>query len=71
MLDGQTDTAHVQWFEHSSKTFLQEIADPKELFLTNICDNIPVSLFSGRVNATHLQTDTYPQPQTQPRYYYK
>lgn len=35
---------HVQWFEHASKTVLQEISDPQELFLTELCDSVEISL---------------------------
>ncbi|KAH6916709.1 S-adenosyl-L-methionine-dependent methyltransferase [Coprinopsis sp. MPI-PUGE-AT-0042] len=30
---------HVQWFEHASATLLQELADPQELFLTDMHDD--------------------------------
>lgn len=32
---------HVQWFEHSSATLLQELSDPQELFLTDTHDDRP------------------------------
>lgn len=35
---------HVQWFEHATKTILQEISDPQQLFLTELCDDIEISL---------------------------
>jgi DNA (cytosine-5)-methyltransferase 1 len=34
---------HAQWFMHSSKTILQETADPKELFLINECADVMLS----------------------------
>jgi DNA (cytosine-5)-methyltransferase 1 len=34
---------HAQWFTHSSKTILQETADPKELFLINECADVMLS----------------------------
>ncbi|KAH8099851.1 hypothetical protein BXZ70DRAFT_1008828 [Cristinia sonorae] len=33
-INQQTKQMHVQWFEHASKTILQEICNPRELFLT-------------------------------------
>ncbi|KAI0095061.1 S-adenosyl-L-methionine-dependent methyltransferase [Irpex rosettiformis] len=39
-IDRKQKTAHVQWFEHASKTLLQEIHDPNELFLTETCGTI-------------------------------
>ncbi|THG98216.1 hypothetical protein EW026_g3934 [Hermanssonia centrifuga] len=44
-------TAHIQWFEHASKTLLQEIHDPQELFMTEICDTLELRLIVGKVNA--------------------
>jgi DNA (cytosine-5)-methyltransferase 1 len=32
--------AHVQWFNHGSKTFLGELANPQELFLADHCDTV-------------------------------
>ncbi|KZT09519.1 S-adenosyl-L-methionine-dependent methyltransferase [Laetiporus sulphureus 93-53] len=34
---------HVQWFDHSSQSCLEEIGDPQELFLTDTCGTIDVS----------------------------
>ncbi|CAL1693859.1 unnamed protein product [Somion occarium] len=39
---------HVQYFEHSSKTLLQEISDPQELFLTNTCANLEIPNILGK-----------------------
>lgn len=36
------NTAHVRWFQHGCQTFLQELAHPQELFLTPLCDDIPL-----------------------------
>ncbi|GBE88031.1 hypothetical protein SCP_1202590 [Sparassis crispa] len=41
---------HVQWFEHSSQTFLQEISDPQELFAFNSCSDIDIDLVVGKVD---------------------
>ena len=39
-MDQQKKLFHVQWFEHSSKTILEGISDPRELFLCNLCGEI-------------------------------
>jgi len=33
----QADQVHLQWFEHGSQKVLGELAQPQELFLTNLC----------------------------------
>ncbi|EGO05372.1 hypothetical protein SERLA73DRAFT_68986 [Serpula lacrymans var. lacrymans S7.3] len=57
-LDGEHETMHVLWFEHSTKTVLQEISDPQELFLTDICNSLAFSLIVGKV------TVHFPDPLT-------
>ena len=39
-MNQRAGSLHVQWFEHSSRTFLKEISDPQELFLCNLCGDI-------------------------------
>ena len=39
-INQQLEELHVQWFEHSSKTILQELANPQELFLCHLCGDI-------------------------------
>lgn len=41
--------AHVHWFEHSSKTYLEELSDTRELFLTRVCDDVPFADVLGKV----------------------
>lgn len=55
---------HVQWFEHSSKTLLQEMAHPLELFALYECDDIAVGAVLGLVDvvnpdSTDLNPDGY------------
>ncbi|KAH9942756.1 S-adenosyl-L-methionine-dependent methyltransferase [Amylocystis lapponica] len=40
---------HVQWFEHSSRTILEEISNPRELFLCPTCDDIDIQLVVAKV----------------------
>lgn len=49
---------HGQWLTHSSKTLLQELAHPNELFLLNICDDCPVRSILRRANVTQLPLGT-------------
>ncbi|KAH9901025.1 S-adenosyl-L-methionine-dependent methyltransferase [Cubamyces lactineus] len=43
---------HVQWYEHGSKTFLQEICDPHELYLWPTCSLICVKNVLGKARVT-------------------
>ncbi|KAI9070389.1 S-adenosyl-L-methionine-dependent methyltransferase [Trametes sanguinea] len=48
---------HVQWYEHGSRTFLEEICEPQELFLWPMCDHICVKNVLGKATV-------YPRPPT-------
>jgi DNA (cytosine-5)-methyltransferase 1 len=47
-IDGDYETAHVQWFWHSSTTAMQEIFNPQELFLSLLCDTIDLRCVVGK-----------------------
>jgi DNA (cytosine-5)-methyltransferase 1 len=47
-IDGEDRTMHVQWYEHSSKTAMGEICDPREVFLTEICDVLDLQCIVGK-----------------------
>ena len=32
------DELHLEWFDHMPNAFLDDIADPRELFLTLLCE---------------------------------
>ncbi|OBZ68208.1 DNA (cytosine-5)-methyltransferase 1B [Grifola frondosa] len=53
-IDQQRKKLHVQWFEHSSQTFLQEIGNPQELFLFKTCDHVDIKLVVGKVKVHRL-----------------
>ncbi|KAF7303103.1 Mitogen-activated protein kinase [Mycena kentingensis (nom. inval.)] len=40
---------HLEWLEHGSEILLGEMADPKELFFTNLCDGWPIQNIVGKV----------------------
>ncbi|OCH84951.1 S-adenosyl-L-methionine-dependent methyltransferase, partial [Obba rivulosa] len=48
---------HVQWYEHSSKTMLQELGNPRELFLWNGCDDVDIRLVLGNIPVHHNCAD--------------
>ncbi|TFY73656.1 hypothetical protein EWM64_g10356, partial [Hericium alpestre] len=66
------DNVHVQWFEHSSKTMLEDVSDARELFLTKICNNVGLKSIAGKVKAIQLPPN---QPVLEPGlrtvFYYK
>src|SRR6266702_331350 len=45
-INGQDERVHLQWFDYAPNTFLDDIADPRELFLTPLCDTLPLADFS-------------------------
>jgi DNA (cytosine-5)-methyltransferase 1 len=60
----------VQWLSHGSTTHLQEICDPQELFLTDLCDSIDLRTIAGK--ATVHRCATLPTPVIDHTdYYYK
>ncbi|KAI0652489.1 S-adenosyl-L-methionine-dependent methyltransferase [Trametes meyenii] len=48
-INQQRKECHVRWFEHSSKTFLEELGARQELFLWPTCDTIPVTTIVEKV----------------------
>lgn len=66
------EQAHVQWFEHSSKTVMGEISDPQELFLNNLCDNIDLDTIVGKATVQKLNfTSNLPLDLPHDHFYYK
>jgi DNA (cytosine-5)-methyltransferase 1 len=61
-IDGQYERAHVQWFEHSSKTAMGEISDPQELFLTDICDGLDLHCILSKVKVHMYDFASASQP---------
>jgi len=41
-INGEDECIHVQWFDHASNTFLDDIADLRKLFFTPLCDTLPL-----------------------------
>ncbi|KAH9973348.1 S-adenosyl-L-methionine-dependent methyltransferase [Lactifluus volemus] len=53
-INGEDERVHVQWFDHASNTFLDDIADLRELFLTPLCDTLPLINLCGTVPVTDM-----------------
>jgi DNA (cytosine-5)-methyltransferase 1 len=73
-INHEHDTAHVVFFEHASKTIMGELHDPNMLFLTSRCDEIPLKMFTGKVNVSyqpHISTSTPPDGMGDYDYYYR
>ncbi|KAI0718349.1 S-adenosyl-L-methionine-dependent methyltransferase [Cerioporus squamosus] len=54
-IDQRLKKLHVQWFEHSSKTYLGKISDPHEVFLCPLCGTIDMTVVPvlGKVTVYH------------------
>jgi hypothetical protein len=48
-INGEDGRVHLQWFDHAPNTFLDDIADSRELFLTLLCDTLPLTALCGTV----------------------
>lgn len=70
-INGDTQTAHVQWLEHSSQTVMGEISDSKELFLNDLCDNIPLDTILGKVVVYDCTSNTTTPILSHGEFYYK
>ena len=53
-INAEDERVHVQWFDHASNTFLDDIADPRELFLTPLCDTLPLITLCGTVSVADM-----------------
>ncbi|TCD63769.1 hypothetical protein EIP91_004952 [Steccherinum ochraceum] len=52
-INQQNKTIHIRWFEHASKSILQEICNPRELFLSKTCSTIDVTLLCGKAEVRY------------------
>lgn len=53
-IDDEDEAVHVQWFDHSSKTILEQLGQPQELLLTTHCDTVPIKMIVGKVEAHYI-----------------
>ncbi|KIL00792.1 hypothetical protein PAXRUDRAFT_29521 [Paxillus rubicundulus Ve08.2h10] len=54
-VNGEHENVHVQWFQHSSRTFLERLGHPQELYLTEQCDTLPLNMIIGRVEVHYIK----------------
>lgn len=70
-INQQRRKLHLQWFDRAPHSILEELADPRELFLWNSCGDISANEVCGRVevlykqqpdktNGAHLESRTDP-----------
>lgn len=48
-ISDEFENVHVEWFEHSTKTAMEQLGHPQELFLTNTCSTVEFDLIVGKV----------------------
>ncbi|KAH8119729.1 S-adenosyl-L-methionine-dependent methyltransferase [Phellopilus nigrolimitatus] len=65
-----TEVAHVQWFEHGCKTILEELAHPQELYLTSLCDDIPLAAVLARCQCCKLTPGERPVTLVHEEFFY-
>ncbi|KIJ27818.1 hypothetical protein M422DRAFT_37561, partial [Sphaerobolus stellatus SS14] len=53
--NSRVPTAHVRWYDHGSKTILQEMAHPYALFALTECNDIDVGAIMGPCTVQHLK----------------
>lgn len=49
-ISDEFEHVHVEWFEHSTKTAMEQLGHPQELFLTNICSTVDFDLIIQKVS---------------------
>jgi DNA (cytosine-5)-methyltransferase 1 len=57
-INAEDERVHIQWFDHVSNTFLENIADPRELFLTPLCDTLPLISLCGTISVADMSGAT-------------
>lgn len=57
-INAEDERVHIQWFDHVSNTFLENIADPRELFLTPLCDTLPLIFLCGTISVADMSGAT-------------
>ncbi|KAG0703678.1 S-adenosyl-L-methionine-dependent methyltransferase, partial [Suillus ampliporus] len=48
-INEEYENVHIEWFEHSTKTAMEQLGHPQELFLTNICSTVDFDVIIGKV----------------------
>ncbi|KAG2155745.1 S-adenosyl-L-methionine-dependent methyltransferase [Suillus clintonianus] len=58
-ISDEYENVHVEWFEHSTKTAMEQLGHPQELFLTNICSTVEFTLIVGKVPVHPASSATF------------
>lgn len=53
-INEEYENVHIEWFEHSTKTAMEQLGHPQELFLTNLCSTVELDLIVGKVSAQYI-----------------
>lgn len=54
-INEEYNNVHIEWFEHSAKTAMEQFGHPQELFLTNMCSTLELDLIVGKVSAQFIE----------------
>ena len=70
-MDQQRKELHVQWFDHAPRSILEELGDPRELFLWNSCGEVDADQAFGQVKVEYSKhRDTSSGGDTDPSVFY-
>jgi hypothetical protein len=62
-INSDTEKVHLQWLSHGSATHLEDIYDPQELFLTDLCDSVDLADIANPIvvyRCSTLPVPTFP-----------
>lgn len=54
-------SAHVQWFHHGYQTYMEELAHPQELFLTDLCGDVDLVCVLDKATVKKYEPGTRPR----------
>lgn len=66
--DNGKKMVHIRWYDHASKTLIQEAHHPRELFATNLCESQQCRLISGKCVVERITPDNTPSEVKVPQY---
>lgn len=74
-INQQRRKLHLQWFDHAPRSILEELADPRELFLWNSCGEISADEAYGKVQVHYKlpldqKNGTYSESRADPSVFY-
>ena len=74
-INQQRRKMHLQWFDHAPRSILEELADPRELFLWNSCGEISANDAYGKVKVQYRvqpdkTTGAYLESRAEPSIFY-